>query len=173
MSTFGTATDQQAIAAPAGSYKVSLKDMDTEVESDFNPDGQIKWIFEIEDVIHSSDDEADDYIGEELHGYSNKSSNGYNPRSKTRQWYEALLGRKLESDEAMSKEAVLGRNAVATVVEHERKDGTPTTKIAQEGGLQPFKERKKGKKAKPAPEPEPEEADEDDDDSDESEDFPF
>lgn len=160
--TLGIATDQQGTAPPAGSYRVKLKAMETDIESDFNPDGQVKWIFSVEDVIHSNDDDAEDFIGEEIHGYSNQSSSGYGSKAKTRIWYEALLGRRLEDNEPMSIEAVVGNQAVVNVVDHERKDGTATTKIAQEGGVSPYKAKKK-KAAAPPP----------DDDDEETEDVPF
>ena len=159
--TLGTATNTMAgVSPPAGQYVVSLKSIE-ELESDFGP--QWRWVFEIKSVIHSSDDEADEYVGEDLWGFS---SQGLGPQHKARKWIEALLQRKLEEGEAVEEEDIIGKLAVANVVDHERKDGTQSTKIAQEAGLTPYK--KKGKKKQAAPEPEP-----DDDDSDESESDPF
>ena len=156
--TLGTATNTMAgVSPPAGQYVVSLKSIE-ELESDFGP--QWRWVFAIESVVYSSDDEAEEFVGEDLWGFS---SQGLGPQHKARKWIEALMQRKLEEGEPVEESDLIGRKAVANVVDHERKDGTQSTKIAQDGGLSPYK--KKGKK-KPAPQPEPEDEDDTDDDSD-------
>jgi hypothetical protein len=160
--TLGTVTNEVAgIAPPAGTYVVSLKAMD-DADGNFGP--QWKWIFEIEQVIHSNDDEAEEFVGAELHGYS---STGLGPRHKARQWIEALMNQKLDEGDPVHESDLIGRKATATVIEYRREDGTDGTKIATEGGIQPYKKRKKGSKPKPPPEPEY------DDDEDEDDDPPF
>ena len=155
----GTVTNTMAgISPPAGQYVVSLKEIEP-LESDFGP--QWRWIFSIKSVVYSSDDEAEDFIGEDLWGFS---SQGLGPQHKARKWIEALMGQKLEEGYEVDEEDIIGKLAVANVVDHERKDGTASTKIAQDGGLSPYK--KKGKKNKPAPEPVEDDDSEEDTDPD-------
>jgi hypothetical protein len=156
MMSLGTVTNTMAgVSPPAGQYVVSLKEIEA-IESDFGP--QWRWIFQIKSVVYSSDDEAEEFIGEDLWGFS---SQGLGPSHKARKWIEALMQRKLEEGEEVEESDIIGQLAVANVVDHERKDGTQSTKIAQDGGLSPYK--KKGKK-KPPPPPVDEDDDEDEDD---------
>lgn len=158
--TLGTATNTMAgVSPPVGQYRVSLKKID-DVESSFSEDGNWQWVFEIEDVINSDDDEAEEFIGQELFGFTSK---GLGPRHKARGWIEALLGRKLEEGEAVAEDDLIGAKAVANVIPHTRQDGTESTKIASEAGLTRYKAKKK---SKPAPPPV-------DDDEDTEEDDPF
>lgn len=159
--TLGTITNEiGGVAPPAGQYVVSLARIE-DADGEFGP--QYKWIYEVESVIHSNDDEADEFIGAELHGYS---SVGLGPRHKARAWVEALTQRAMEPGENVDEDDLIGRKAVANVIAYKRNDGTEATKIATEGGIQPYKKKSKKKKPAPAPEPEPEESDDDDDDED-------
>lgn len=155
--TLGTVTNSVGgVAPPAGQYVVSMARLE-DADGEFGP--QWKWIFEVEQVIHSNDDEAEDFIGEELHGYT---STGLGPRHKARAWVEALMGQKLDEGEAVEEADLIGRKAIANVIEYKRNDGTEATKIATEGGLSPYKKKSK-KKSAPPPEPEDEEDLEDSD----------
>jgi hypothetical protein len=151
----GTVTNEMAgVSPPAGQYRVMLKEID-DIESSFDENGNWKWVFTIEDVINSDDDEAESFIGQELYGFSSK---GLGPRHKARAWIEALMGQKLDEGEPVREDDLIGKRAVANVIDYKRTDGSDGTKIASEGGLSRFKGKKK---AKPAPPPEDDDSDDD------------
>lgn len=133
---FGTATNTSAVITPPGLYLVRLANVE-ETESTFNPgEMQLKWIFKIERVIDSSEDEAEDAVGSELWGFSSK---GGSLRHKARIWGEAIRGKPYDEGEPMDASELIGKLAKASVVPHTKQDGSETTKI---GALTVHKTRK-------------------------------
>lgn len=113
---------------PEGTYLVQLKRIERTDPTQYSPDGQFKWVAIIDEVM-VGDDDAEEKLGEELWAYSNILPNGYGPKSKSRQNWEAFAGRDLEDGEAMTGEAIYGNFALAYVVPHTKADGSKTTKV--------------------------------------------
>lgn len=125
--TIGTATNTAEYSAiPAGLYLARLKAIE-EIESRYN-EGQtdLKWIFVVERVIDSNDDDAEKAVGEEIWGYSSK---GASLKHKARLWAEAIRGRAYDEGETIRSDELIGKLVKISMVEHTRQDGTTTTKV--------------------------------------------
>ena len=84
MASMGTITEGQT--TPVGDYILKLKDVTTE-DSQFD-DGQYrKWIFVVESIHYSDEDDAQDMIGEELWGTTTTS---LATKSRSYAWVRAL-----------------------------------------------------------------------------------
>lgn len=122
---------------PVGFYVARLKAMEKQEArpSQFHDEPQetVKWVFTIEQVIDSNDDDAENKVGEELWGFTSISMGR---KAKMRHWAEALLGRELEEDDALAADDLIGKRAKVMVEPHTKQDGTKTTKI---GSLQPYR----------------------------------
>lgn len=153
--SLGTATNVGGGSpTPEGDYLVQFKDVVLE-DSKFSDDGQFHWYFTIKRVMHSPVDDAENFVGEELWGFS---STGLGPKHKARKWVEALIGRTLEDKEEVTIELLSATRAIATVEEETLPDRTTRTKLT---ALKPYK-KASSKQAAPAPEPDDDDEDEDD-----------
>lgn len=149
----GTATNKSAAIVSPGLYISRLISID-EVESPFDEGKmQLKWIFRVERVIDTNDDDPEAALEAEIWGYTSK---GGSLRHKARQWATAIRGKEYEEDEPMDAAELLGKLVKVSVVPHTKQDGTETTKI---GALTTHKT-----KTKSAPAPVVEEAEDDDSD---------
>lgn len=149
----GTANNSTASVTPAGLYLTRLTSIE-EVESPFEPGKmQLKWVFNIESVIDSSDeDDAQSSVGSDIWGYSSK---GGGLKHKARIWAQTIRGREYEEGEPLDAAELLGKRVKVSVVPHIKQDGSETTKV---GALTTYKPKKATPKVE-APV-------EDDDDSD-------
>lgn len=126
--TIPPATNNAGTAIPVGLYTVRLKALEHsyQEEGPFGPGDRVKWIFTVEQVIDSDDEDAESKVGEELWAYTSLSMGR---KAKMRGYVEALMGRTLEDGEGIAPEDLIDRRAKASVVPHERQDGTMTTKV--------------------------------------------
>ncbi len=126
-------TATEYVVLPDGVYAVKL----ISVEEQISRDGLdfLRWIFEVVG--------EPEYAGASLTG---ATSLRLSPRSKARQWAEALLGRRLERGEELDTDTLIGRTAMATVTTVDR-DGVSYNRIES---LAPVR-----RAARPAPEPAP------------------
>lgn len=134
---FGRATDEEGEGAPApsfvtGTYIVTCVSVEDAGKSKFpktdprsgepllDPDGnpiypeQWKWVLRIDDVDAKRPTEAQQgLVGQEIHRWTNKV---LGPRSNTRAFIEALIGRPLKQNEQPTLKWVLNRQALATIL---------------------------------------------------------
>lgn len=141
--TLPEANNSEFTGVPVGLYLVRLKAMEEQEPrpSQFHeePQATMRWVFVIEEVIDSNDEEAEEKVGEELWGFTSITMG---KKAKMRAWSEALLGRPMADKEKVTDEMLVGKRAKATVIPHTRQDGTETTKI---GSMVPYKSRGNGR----------------------------
>jgi hypothetical protein len=181
------ATATASDIAPEGLYVMKTTEIGDPQESEgmYGKQVQVRLILEIQKVIHSNDEDAEDYVGEDVYAWANFA---WSPNAKLRAWSEAILDTELEEDETVSSDELLDRLVLVTI----GKSKTGKLKVTD---MQPYKApARKPKKAKaepveteddedesPAPAPARKRkakapvavADEDEDDEDEDDGVPF
>lgn len=137
--TLPKANNSEFSPIPVGLYIVRLKSLEQQEPrpSQFSdePQATAKWVFTVEQVIDSNDEDAEEKVGEELWGFTSITMG---KKSKMRLWTEALLGRAVTEDDDIPTTALIGKRAKATIIPHTKQDGTETTKI---GSMVPYKGR--------------------------------
>lgn len=92
--------------------EVGDPEMSDNTNGEYEAKEQVKFTFKILKVIHSDDDEAEEFIGETTYGWANFT---FGPKAKLRAWAQALLGREIEDGESVSGEMLIGKRATVTI----------------------------------------------------------
>lgn len=166
-----TRTVEPAAGVPAGLYVARVKEIEDGIESQFDNKLQVKFVFEIEQVIDADDDDPDAFVGEEQWAWANDV---VSPNSKLYLWACRLLGRKLDMDDTFDLDDLIDCTCKLTISENKNGRLTVTD-------LQPHRESRNGrrssakrgssKRRRRQPEPEPEYDDDDAFEDEEDEDF--
>lgn len=152
---------EESTGVPAGVYVARVAKLE---EDDGQFGAQIKFFFEIQDVVTSNDDTAEDWVGEQKWGWS---SDKLTPNTKLYRWFWTLTGYEPDIDEDLDLGDMIGKQAVITIAPNKNGNLAITDLAA-------YSPRKKKRKAKPEPEPDDEfegEIVDDDEEDDEEEDF--
>lgn len=136
-------TETDFTVTPEGIYIMSLKDFEDGIEGNpqFGGGERCRWVFQIEQVVSSLDEDAEDQVGEEFWAWTSKNMS---KRANMYKYICALMGRTLEAGENANTDDLMGRKVKVQVIEYDKADGSVGTKI---GGMQPFKANNRKKAA--------------------------
>lgn len=145
-----TRTVEKSIGVPAGVYVARVKSLE---EDDGQYGAQIKFTFEIREVLACDDDDPERWIGEEKWGWC---SDILTPNSKLFKWSRQILGGDFDIGDELNLDDMLGKTVRITVGENKNGNLAITDLAAH-------RPKKAAKARKPAPEPEYDEFEDDED----------
>ncbi len=125
MSTFTLpqATNTDAYETPpAGVYLFALKGLERGIQgaAEYGGGERCKWVFSIDKIIDTNEpDEADAYLGEEFWAFTSYPAR-LGPKTKMRQYVEALLGRALDEGEEPDGDDLIGRKVKVTLAPNDK-----------------------------------------------------
>lgn len=125
-----TITDSAEFASPpAGVYAATCKAIE-ESGGQFGP--SYKWVWELVEVLSTEDDDtAEEFIGEEIWGWSSQSAS---TQGKFVKWAAAHLGQQmLSSGQVVDTDDFIGATVRLTIEHTTKPDGTTGHKVTSVG----------------------------------------
>ncbi len=138
--TLPQATDQTG--PPAGIYVFKLKGIERGIQgaAEYGGGERCKWIFGIEQAIAPDDpDEVEGYIGEEFWSFTSYPHK-LGPKTKMRQYVEALLGRPLDEGEEPDGDDLIDRKVKVTLAPNDNKRNVIVSIMPHKGKRAPVVE---------------------------------